>query len=434
LGSVVLVAILVQPLFALPLIVLAVPFGSLFEVQAAGVSIGVTELLLGLFLVAWLLRRLARRDLRIRLPRLALPLLVFLGAAGLSSLGALSLEPAAKEITKWVEFLALYLVVANELDGRWARVLVFSFLAAGALAALQGIFQFLFRLGPEGFLLFDRFMRAYGTFEQPNPYGGYLGLTLPLAWGLVLGGVFRVDRRPTWPWLVCASGCGVLMALALVMSWSRGAWLGLAAALVIMGLAVAVRSGRAAVLTAVFVALAAYVVLATGIIRVPPSIALRLSDTLPYLGAVDVRGVEVTDANYAVVERMAHWQAAWGMWTGRPWLGVGIGNYEAVYARYAVPAWPVALGHAHNYYLNIAAETGVAGLAAYLLLWGSALAVAWATAHRAVGWSWGVALGVLGVVVHLSVHNLVDNLFVHQMYLQVAILLGMLPVLARRSA
>jgi hypothetical protein len=36
-----------------------------------------------------------------------------------------------------------------------------------------------------------------------------------------------------------------------------------------------------------------------------------------------------------------------------------------------------------------------------------------------------VALGVLGVLVHLSVHNFVDNLYVHSMYLQVAMLLGL---------
>jgi O-antigen ligase len=122
---------------------------------------------------------------------------------------------------------------------------------------------------------------------------------------------------------------------------------------------------------------------------------------------------------------MAHWQAALAMWTEHPWLGVGIGNYEPVYPRYALPLWPLPLGHAHNYYLNIAAETGIVGLSAYLFLWLVALVGAWRATRRAWGWYWGVAVGVLGVLVHLSVHNLFDNLFVHSMYLQLAILLGM---------
>jgi O-antigen ligase len=216
------------------------------------------------------------------------------------------------------------------------------------------------------------------------------------------------------------------MLMALVMTWSRGAWLGLAAAGAVMALAVVVRSGRGAVLGTVFGLLAAYVLLAGGLARVPPAITQRFSDFVPYLGVLNVEGMEVTDANFAVLERVAHWQAAWRMWTDHPWLGVGIGNYEPAYARYALPLWPQALGHAHNYYLNVAAETGAIGLLAYLVLWAAALIAAWRAARRAQGWYWGLALGVLGVLVHLSVHNFFDNLFVHSMYLQVAILLGIL--------
>ena len=118
------------------------------------------------------------------------------------------------------------------------------------------------------------------------------------------------------------------------------------------------------------------------------------------------------------------------MWTDHPWLGVGIGNYELAYAEYSLPQWRIALGHAHNYYLNIGAEAGVLGLAAYLFLWGAALIGAWRAARRASGWRWGVALGVLGMLVHLSVHNFFDNLYVHGMYLHVAILLGIAPMLS----
>jgi O-antigen ligase len=129
---------------------------------------------------------------------------------------------------------------------------------------------------------------------------------------------------------------------------------------------------------------------------------------------------------------MAHWQAALGMWTDHPWLGVGAGNYEAAYASYALPRWPAALGHAHNYYLNIAAEAGVLGLAVYLLLWLAALVGAWRAVRRYSGWSLAASLGILGVVIHLSVHNLFDNLFVHSMYLQLGVLLGLIPILMRR--
>lgn len=429
-GVGVVLATLAHPQLGLLLIVPAVPFGSLRQIQVGIMNVGLAEVLVGLALVAWLARMVTRREIRWRWPPLSLPLLAFLGVLLLSSLASLSLSHSLKEMLKWVEVLALYVMVANEFDERWLRPFVIVVLGTGALSALHGIYQFLFQVGPEGFVLFGRFMRAYGTFEQPNPYAGYLGLTLPVALGLVLAVLLPVAGRTRGWWLAWAGGCGALMLAALIMSWSRGAWLGFAAAVAAMALAIVVRRGRVAILLVLAGLLVAYVVLAGGLSRLPPALVERFADLTSYVGLSDVRGAEVTDANFAVLERMAHWESALAMWTDRPWLGVGIGNYEVAYDGYALPQWPDALGHAHNYYLNIAAEAGVLGLAGYLLLWGAALWGAWRAAQGARGAAWGVALGILGILVHLGVHHLFDNLFVHGMYLQVGMLLGMIPALA----
>jgi O-antigen ligase len=426
------IAILVEPRLGVLLVIPAIPFGSLISVRLGVTSVGPAEILILLVSAGWLMQMTAKREIKWRWPPLSLPLTAFLGVLLLSSLNAGSLQHSAKEMLKWVEVLVLYVFVANEFDRRWMRVLLAVLLATGALAALQGIYQFLFQVGPEGFVLFGRFMRAFGTFEQPNPYGGYLGLTLPLAVGIVLGGILPLAGRVRTRWLVGAAVAGILMLAALIMSWSRGAWLGFAAGLAAMVAAVAARSGRAAVVALVLVVLVGYVALAGGL-GLPPALAQRFSDFLPYVSLTDVRGVEVTDANFPVLERMAHWQSALGMWTDHPWLGVGAGNYEVMYASYALPLWPLALGHAHNYYLNIGAEAGLLGLAVYLVLWGAAALAVWRATRQASGLCQAVSLGILGVTVHLSVHNVFDNLFVHSMYLQLGILLGLIPVLTRRS-
>jgi O-antigen ligase len=423
-GSMVVVVTLVQPQVGLLLLVLAVPFGSLRQVGLGVMNVGMSEAMVTLVLIAWVMRMVARREIRIAWPPLTLPLTIFLGVLCLSLLGATSLQHGLKEVLKWAEVLALYIFVANELEGRWSRALIFVLLGTGALAALQGIYQFLFQVGPAEFVLFGRFMRAYGTFAQPNPYAGYLGLTLPLAVGLVFAAVVPMRERVKGWWLVWTVACGALMLVALVMSWSRGAQIGFAAAVAAMAIAIVARSGRAAILGATFAVLLVYLLLVGGISIVPATILQRFSDFVPYIGVADVRGLEVTDANFAVLERMAHWQSALEMWTDRPWLGVGIGNYEPAYGRYALPQWPLALGHAHNYYLNIAAESGVLGVGAYLFLWVTALVGAYRGTRHTTGWQWGIALGILGVLVHLSVHNIFDNLYVHAMYVQVAILLG----------
>jgi putative inorganic carbon (HCO3(-)) transporter len=434
LGGIGAVLALFHPQILVLLIVVAIPFGSLRQVTLGPMRVGATDLLVALLLATWLMRKIARRDSRLFLPTLVLPLLIFILVLVTSLVVTTSLEDSAKEIAKWLEFLVLYLFVANEGDARWTKVFVATLLGTGALVALHGIYQFLFQVGPEGFVLFGRYMRAYGTFEQPNPYAGYLGLTLPLAAGLLGTLLLQKPHQVALRWLLWAGVCGALMLLALVMSWSRGGWLGFAAAALVIALAIAVRSGRTALLSVMVVVLLGYVAFAGGLSLVPSSLLQRFGDFIPYLGSMDVRGLEITDANFAVVERMAHWQAALGMWTDHLWLGVGIGNYEVAYASYALPLWPLSLGHAHNYYLNIAAETGLLGLLAYLYLWGTALFIAWRASRQASGWQLGIALGVLGMLVHLAVHNLFDNLFVHAMYLQVAILLAIASSIVHRSS
>ena len=430
LGGVTFLATLIRPEYGLYLLILAVPFGSVKEITVSGFTVGAAEALVGLVLAAWLARMVAVREVRITHPPLLLPLLIFLGAILLSLTGTLSLKYSFKEILKWVEVLGIYLFMANAIEKEQARVVVIFMLLAGIGQALLGFYQFLGRVGPPAFVIFGGFVRAYGTFEQPNPYGGYLGLVLPLAFGVLMGnGKLRCWRY----WildigrLVAVLGLAT-MAAALLMSWSRGAWLGFAVAFVLMNLA---HSRRTAALFVSLCLLISLGLLLGSFQVVPQSIIQRVTAFLPYLRVLDVRGVKLTDANYAVMERLAHWQAAWGMFNDRPWLGVGIGNYEPVYPAYALQGWPLALGHAHNYYLNIAAEAGLIGLAAYLVLWGAAFWQAFKVIQASRGYWRGVAVGILGVLIHLSVHNFFDNLYVHNMYLHVAILLGLLFVVVK---
>ena len=115
------------------------------------------------------------------------------------------------------------------------------------------------------------------------------------------------------------------------------------------------------------VPLAGVIVLVVGLAMLgllPPNLAARITSVTDNFGVFDVRNVPPTSENFAVVERMAHWQAGWEMFRDYPFLGVGPGNYPAVYEQYYIPPWKEALGHAHNYYLNMAAEAGVPGLLA----------------------------------------------------------------------
>jgi O-antigen ligase len=119
------------------------------------------------------------------------------------------------------------------------------------------------------------------------------------------------------------------------------------------------------------------------------------------------------------------------MLEAHPLLGVGVGNYVPTYPSYALPGWKDPLGHAHNYYLHVAAETGIAGLAVYVLLIAACFWQGWSATRLLTGPAQGVALGVLGVLGAFAVHSLFDNLYVHGMNMHVAMLLGLLAVFVR---
>jgi O-antigen ligase len=163
----------------------------------------------------------------------------------------------------------------------------------------------------------------------------------------------------------------------------------------------------------------------------PAAITDRLADLPAYVGVGAVLNQPVTDANFAVLERLAHWVAAVRMFAAEPWLGVGPGNYAVVYPAVRLPLWEEPLGHAHNIYLNVLAESGLVGLCAFLLLWGAAVVWVWGEQRRplqyyagddlaAAQWRRALAIGLLGVLTHLVIHSSFDHLFVQGIYLHLA--------------
>lgn len=448
-GTAVFLLTFIQPLVGLGLVLLLGPFGA-FERVLFGFGVDSGQLLLLLTVTAWLARGLLRRRILIRPTFLSVPLDLFLLIMALTLLGAPSLTEGLKELLKWIEAgLLLLLVVDVGLEmrdnGRSPIWLITGLLLLpGLLQAAIGIWQFGLRgTGPDHFLVMGRFYRATGTFEQPNPYGGFINLSLLLAFGVFLGLLayawqrwrekpsgFSLWRPAVWGSIILAGGLTGLLEAALIFSWSRGAWLGFVAgtAVLLLFWPQQRRWGLALLLGTGLLFLAG---LQMGLI--PASVADRLGSFSQDLQLGDARGVDITDANYAVLERLAHWQAALDMARTHLWWGVGFGNYAAAYAGYALINWPDALGHAHNYYLNLLAEVGVVGLFTYLTFW---FLIFWQTGRllrQFSGAERGIALGLLAVWTSLSVHHLVDKLYVNNLYLHLGVMWGLLALLVHEA-
>lgn len=411
LGAPGVVALAVRPEWAVLALPLLVPFTYQFSLTVGGFRLGLLDLALIAVTALWLARSVARRRLELRVDGLGVLLLLWLWIILLSLLGSRSLSAGLSESFKWGEVILVYLVARVLIGKNELRFVVFSITIAGVVSALLGLFQFISGHGPESFVLFGRFMRAYGTFEQPNPFAGHLGLSLPFALAWVVAG----SDRPRWERLLMLAATAV-MGLSILASWSRGSWLALAIATALM---LALLAPRLSLLATSLVLL---VMLVMGGNVVESPLARRALGMGSDVRTLNVAQVELTDENWSVVERLAHWQAGWYMFAARPWLGVGIGNYEVVYPQYALPRWSDPLGHAHNYYLNVAAETGLIGLFAYGALGGAiALKTLSAWRHAKDSQARALILAAVGSLTYLSVHNLVDNLYVHGMQFLVAL-------------
>jgi O-antigen ligase len=409
------------------------PFAAAIKVNG---PLSLLDVALAVALGLWIMDGARRYTLRLRPSGPAVAVLLFAAVLLASAIGANDLPQAASEVVKWLEFAAVLLILPQMVRGQQQMRWVAAATIAGAAAqAVLGIYQFVFRIGPDWFVILGRFMRASGTFGQPNPYAGYLGLVLPVAlslalhaFGLALRPPQRKMRQRWTPWLWAAyfAGATALLFAALLASWSRGGWLGAAVGMTVV---IVTRSRRAAFLSAVAALLLLSAVLLGSLspAQLPQPVAARLQEVPAFFGVGDPLSQPVTDENFALIERLAHWVAAQRMFAAEPLLGVGPGNYAAAYPAYRLPRWEEPLGHAHNVYLNVLAESGLLGFAAFVVLW--ATAIVYVLRRRAQVLSpltRAMAIGVLGVLAHLAVHNLVDNLFVQGMYILVALWLALL--------
>ena len=427
-------ALLFSPQSALVLLMVCAPLRALIDVRAPGL-LPLDAGQIGLALVAgvWITHRITRRQPLLKLTMSPALLAVggFVAAGALSGFEAANTSVWLNDWLKWVFALGLMLLVLT--DGRWEWAL-FALAMAGIANALVGIWIYFGGSGAEHFLISGDNYRAFGTFEQPNPFGGFMGMLSPLlgaaafgymrlAWMRRKHSEFRIPLLQA----IFYGFAAAVTAAALVMSWSRGAWLafGVAAVVVLINLP------RKLWISAAIVAVIG--IMGTGAIlsgRLPASITERIGSAFTDLVNVsDVRGTAVSSENYAVIERLAHWQAAVEMARLSPLTGVGLGNYEVVYPQVQLMAWKFPLGHAHNYYLNVLAEAGMIGAAAYGAMWLIIVVLTWRARRHPDPVASAAAAGLLGSWTYIAVHSITDQLYVNYAFLHVGIMFGLAALL-----
>lgn len=218
-------------------------------------------------------------------------------------------------------------------------------LAVSALAAvlviLYGFHQFLFGIDTsamkwvDGDAFPELKKRVFSTWENPNILAGYLDIVICMAFGLLVKSGSREQRILLGVLVLCGAVC-------LAMTYARGALLVIAIIIAVYGI---LRDWR---------------VLA-GCLGVA-ALAL-LADPVLYDRILSV----FTKADTSMEMRTAFWESTVAMIQDHPFLGIGWGAYYMVYPEYDfyLQGAPVLIVHAHNVYLNYAAEIGLPGALAF---------------------------------------------------------------------
>lgn len=432
--------ILVEPHLGFIVMLSIAPLKTLIETEAAfAPPVDAGQVILLAALTALAMRKVASREKLWQQPYSPVytALLIFVAATAFSLPGAYSFHDGMNEWIKWLQITVLVFVVMDGAGRRW-RWFLFGVSLAAVIQALIGIYIFTGGSGaPHLWILDFRYFRAFGTFGQPNPFGAFMGMALLPTLGAACGyGITAWHKRqhgwqPDAALALLYAVFVVILGAGLLASWSRGAWMGAAAALVVF-VWLLPRRLEIGTLLVLFAVGGGGLLWMAGLI--PDSISDRvLSFTEDFTGFRDVRGAVINDDNFAVLERLAHWQAALDMAQSRPLLGVGFGNYESAYPDFALVNWLEPLGHAHNYYLNLLAETGIVGLTAYFVMGGMIFRVSWRGVRALRGVERGVAVGLFATWTHITIHSLVDKLYVNNLFLHIGVLLGVLAVLHNQT-
>jgi O-antigen ligase len=240
-----------------------------------------------------------------------------------------------------------YLVLLCTRDTRHSVRLWQAFLAALTLMAAYGLGQ-AYLCGARPAAVPAAWLAEVCT--HPERVRGPFSIYMTFGGVLFLGALFflaylaHVPWRRTW-WML--PGAAITVA-ALALTYSRNAWLGLAAGA--LGLVLtARRSARVVGILAV--------VLVLGAVAMPGPVAQR---------ARSIVNLEDPTAR----DRVAMWRSGLAMIAEHPLLGVGPGEVRAWYQHYRRPeAVRPSTGHLHNSSIQIAAERGLPALGAWVWLW-----------------------------------------------------------------
>lgn len=221
---------------------------------------------------------------------------------------------------------------------RRVKTLIGLIVASGALVAAYGVSQVLTGAESSDTWVDSRLfgyisIRVYSTLDNPNVLSEYLLLVLPL-------GAAATATAKTANGKIAAGSATALMAVCMVLTWSRAGWVGLILS------------------CAVFLVLCDRRFLLPGLAAMALLTALLPGLMLDRLASIG------SAADSSAYYRMSIWSGVLDMLKDYWLFGVGSGAFEYVYPRYSMAA--AIAQHAHSLYLQIMCDSGIPGIVTFL--------------------------------------------------------------------
>ncbi len=262
-----------------------------------------------------------------------------------SAITSVSMMSSIKVGLLTVGLILIYFVVVNAINSKDKfNIVIFIFLFGGVMVSLYGVYQFIF---PDKFsgtwidanMFEDIRFRVYSTLKNPNVLGEYLLLTIPFAmatiftWKSTIAKLFSVFSV-------------AIMTFCLLVTYSRGCYVGILAAMVVFFVLVDKR----------FIWLIVIGLLLLPIVM-PETIITRFTS---------IGNLEDSSTSYRVNIWLGTINMLKDYWICG--IGPGIDAYNQVYPLYSYNA--ILAPHSHNLFLQIICDAGIVGIISFIsIIW-----------------------------------------------------------------
>jgi len=314
-------------------------------------------------LILYLLLVFVNRQYLPKITPLVLAVFIFIGTLFITSITGINFyrsffgDPKRAEgVILHFHFFAFFLIVISVFNTKenWLKLFKISVIVS-ALSAFAGVLQ---RLELVNLYGISSGYRASGTLSNPDFFGPYMVLTVFLA-------VFILILEKTLKWKVLWFSIIALNCLALFLSGTRGAWIGMAAGIVFLfpfwlSYYFNLSRKRRIFIISIILFLSILLVLTS---LSPEQFNLKESNMLRRF---------VSIFSFSLDSREDVWRMAFNAWKERPVLGWGPESFSFIYDKYFRAdnllhiKETIYFDYSHNKIMDLMSGSGLLGLLSYL--------------------------------------------------------------------